>query len=212
MRRYCFVGNSHVAALKLGWDRLRKQFADVELDFFAGPQKSMDETSRVGARLVPTDRVREFFRHTSGGQEEIDLARYHHLVLVGMTFRFDFVIEAYMRMRTEAHRDQDAPLFVSEAAFEEAILGRVRAQSFFRTLQKVRDAGPTLWAVPLPRASERVLDPDYSDHPLAAGFKAALANGDEVSLSRPSSGCANVSPLWARSRFSRRRRCSGVAC
>ncbi len=62
MTKCCFIGNSHLAAIKLGWERVKLQYRDVSVDFFASHIGSIGDTCRVGSCLVPAnDTLRQNF-------------------------------------------------------------------------------------------------------------------------------------------------------
>ena len=87
--RICALGNSHLAAAKLGWDRLKEEFADVEVDFFGfspGTSTAIAEHVAVdGQRLVATSkRVQASFALTSGGRTEIAADDYSAFVTFGL--------------------------------------------------------------------------------------------------------------------------------
>ena len=134
------------------------------------------------------DLVRRAFAYGSGGKEYIDLQAYSAVVLVGMEFRFDHLIYAYMELRTDQHHNphklsEGELVLVSHAVFEEAILGRLRAQPFFQILERVRDAVPVVWGIPQPRASDKIFDPQYANDDRAASWRAAAEYGDDAALS-----------------------------
>ncbi len=162
MTRCCFIGNSHLAAIKLGWDRVKGRYGGVLVDFFASHIASIGDICRVDTRLVPAnDTVRQNFVWTSGGKAAIDLSEYSDVVLVGMGFSLEPLLLAYSQMRSERHQDHaETCTLVSDAVFEEAVLGNLLSSAFCRTSAKIRESGPRIWGIAQPRPSDQVLDAD----------------------------------------------------
>jgi hypothetical protein len=166
MRKCCFVGDSHLAAIKLGWDQMGQDHPDFDCDFFASQIGSIDDTYRAGALLVPANEtVRRNFIWTSGGKSVIDLSQYSDVVLVGMGFSVEPLLLAYSQSRTERHNNRSGIYsFVSEAAFDAIIANHLRSAPLFRTLERIRDGGPRVWGLAQPGPSEQVLDgPDNAE-------------------------------------------------
>lgn len=82
--RLCVIGNSHVSALKLAWNKLGAEYPDIEITFFASPGKSVRRVKAVGTRIVPTSKeTRNSFGLTSGGQNTINIKRYDAFLCYG---------------------------------------------------------------------------------------------------------------------------------
>ncbi len=72
MKRVCIIGDSHIGALQSGWRALGDEFPDIEVTSFGAPRPLFDELQVSGRRLVPaSERLREYFVRTSGGEAEI---------------------------------------------------------------------------------------------------------------------------------------------
>jgi hypothetical protein len=73
MRRICVIGDSHSAALKLGWESIRAGLAGVQIDFYAAPKPHMAAFAAEGGKLVATSgTLKKFLEQTSGGRFSID--------------------------------------------------------------------------------------------------------------------------------------------
>lgn len=80
--RICLIGNSHVACIMTA---CLQDDQGLAIDFFATPGNTAREVLNQGNVLVPTsEKVEAFFRRTSGGQGEIDLAGYDAIVMHGL--------------------------------------------------------------------------------------------------------------------------------
>lgn len=83
MRRIACIGNSHLAAFKLGWEQISKHYPGLTLNFFGAPATAMRLLKVEGQRLVPTsDATRKGLRDTSG--QEFIGNDYDAYILVGM--------------------------------------------------------------------------------------------------------------------------------
>lgn len=81
--KVCVFGNSHIAAMHLGWKLLAPSHPQTEVVFFGAPNGDMSGVEYSDATLIPTDEVvAENFRR-SGGSERIALADYDAIVIVG---------------------------------------------------------------------------------------------------------------------------------
>lgn len=73
MRRICVIGDSHSAALKLGWETIRAGLADLQIDFYAAPKPHMGAFAVEDGKLVATtSALRKFLEQTSAGRSSID--------------------------------------------------------------------------------------------------------------------------------------------
>lgn len=85
MRRVCFLGNSHLAAVKLGLDLARRQglLGEVVIETFGARWRSLTDTRIEDGWLVPaSEAVARSFAWTSGGQTRLRLDAYETIYLV----------------------------------------------------------------------------------------------------------------------------------
>ncbi|WP_027967616.1 hypothetical protein [Halomonas halocynthiae] len=84
----CVIGSSHVAALKAAWDNEAAAWP-VRMTFFAAPGGIASKVKSSEGIICSTDnRLKEFWKKTSGGEEKVNLRRYDALVIVGLQFSF----------------------------------------------------------------------------------------------------------------------------
>lgn len=98
--RLCVIGNSHIAALKLGWDRLIAEavpgWDTVEPVFFGAPSDGMRHVGLQGTALVPTrPKIAGHFRALSGGYDRIELSRFDAFLLVGLNVSSKRILRFY---------------------------------------------------------------------------------------------------------------------
>ncbi len=87
--RICAMGNSHLAAAKLGWDRIKDDYPDYRFDFFGFPPNSATEFDQHvlvedGRLVATTEKLRNGFAMTSGGHTAIVGADYSAFVTLGL--------------------------------------------------------------------------------------------------------------------------------
>lgn len=87
MMKLCVLGNSHVAALKLGWDKIRESYPQVSIRFFAAPGSRLQHLNVDGSRLIPANKMlREILSVTSDGEPMIETSDYDAFLGYGLSF------------------------------------------------------------------------------------------------------------------------------
>ena len=87
IERLAVIGNSHVACLKQGWDRVAEEFASIRITFFAARASGLLGLGYENGRLVPRNKaVGAALSATSGGKEEINLGEFDALLIYGAGF------------------------------------------------------------------------------------------------------------------------------
>lgn len=82
--RLAVLGDSHVAALKAGWDRMDSH-PGFELVFFASRSTGLADLAIGEGALVPaTATLRDHLRHTSGGLDHVDPTAYDAFLVYGL--------------------------------------------------------------------------------------------------------------------------------
>lgn len=180
MTRLAIVGNSHVGALKRAWDEMAPKPEDVDLTFFAVPDK-LRRHFRLTGDLVyaPRPRIRSeqpVIVETAekiNGASSIALAGLDAVVLYGgslLQSEFATVIGTY---DVDGYRAAGAPRRMSRAAFEAFCDSYAEA-----TLPSARWFGtriPRLAAFPRPLPAEGA---EASSNPLLAPWRAVAARPD----------------------------------
>lgn len=100
MIRLCIIGNSHMAAYKLGWDALvaagDPATRAVMPVFFGAPRDGIRQVKEAAGRIVPLRKdIAEGFERTSGGQREIVLADYDAVLLLGLGVSVKRILRLY---------------------------------------------------------------------------------------------------------------------
>ncbi len=152
LNRVCVIGDSHLAAVKLGWDAIRDDFPEVELHFFGAPADHMDNIVVAEGRLAAgSDMLRKFLVKTSGGLATIDNA-YSTYLICGLRFGIAKIQRLCTEYRAEGHiRDDRAP--ISDPCFFKCVAAGLRDTFAVRTFLKLReitDAPVTIMHMPMP--------------------------------------------------------------
>jgi hypothetical protein len=81
----CILGDSSVAAIKNGWDKIKKDHPQHQLIFFASPHNKLCGLGLKGSVLVPQNRMlTEDIKYTSGGHSCVGLNDYDAILILGM--------------------------------------------------------------------------------------------------------------------------------
>ncbi|MEJ5992463.1 hypothetical protein WG902_20855 [Ramlibacter sp. PS3R-8] len=90
--RICVLGNSHVASLKLGLEKLPGGRQKFTMEFFASRASAMEGLRLENKRLVPrNENLARAISHTSGGKREVVLDDYDAFLVYGLGFRLPVV-------------------------------------------------------------------------------------------------------------------------
>lgn len=180
--RLCVIGNSHVAAFKLGWDQLADQgdplAAAMTLTFFGAPRDGLKNMAAQDGRLVPTiDSVREHFVRMSNGHPDIDPTAYDGILLVGLGASMKRTLRLYRTHRWFGVQTGEGRVITSRA-FAQAFLAEgyagTRLAQVARMLAGLTDK--PVFATPEPYWS--ALMPDHVGRKGDFGWAKAAASGD----------------------------------
>jgi len=77
--KICVISNSHAASLKDGWMTIRNDFPQLEVTFFAAPNRAMSELKAdISARTLYAEntQLKHTLKFTSGGLDTIEIDKY----------------------------------------------------------------------------------------------------------------------------------------
>ena len=90
--RICVLGNSHVASLKLGLEKLPGARQRFTMEFFASRAGALEGLHLKDRRLVPrSENLARAIAHTSGGKRDVVLDDYDAFLVYGLGFRLPVV-------------------------------------------------------------------------------------------------------------------------
>lgn len=158
--KICVIGNSHVAALKLGWKRIRSDWTGVAMHFFAAPATEMNALSANSPSLEPTtENLRRYLMLTSGAGM-IDLSAFDMVALHGMAFSNRFVRSVYHRYRLIEHADRRGFL-ISRDTFVEAVKGLLCSSMCWRIRELIIASSGRMPAIICqPNPGQRIVEAD----------------------------------------------------
>lgn len=178
--RHCFLGNSHVGALRAGWSQVeaaasRTSTSGVSASFFAVAGASTVDFRWDANRLhAATPKAEEQLRAT-GGRAVIDLSQFDKLWIVGCGVFVGAVVSTYSSYRSDRHRDRgDAHVLVSHRAFRAVAAARLAASSGLRLASaaaaRVEQVGLIPQPMPLHSFADRTAWSDTANTPVGASL------------------------------------------
>lgn len=140
-KRYCFLGNSHIAAVKQGWDDTADRYPGIEATMFAAGGKNFADIKIENGVIEPqTDELRDRLKNRSDGQERIVLADYDRFVVIGLGFDSVLISRIYKAYHTILHRKErpgQVP-FVSVDVLAQMLLADLKDSLSYRLATAVR--------------------------------------------------------------------------
>lgn len=160
MKRFCIIGNSHLAAWKLGWDSLRSATTGVALTFFGASGTAIRRLAVQDCCLVPLQEdLRKSLQFTSGGKEKIDPKEFDSFCVIGSAFGIGQLARLYKTCRAESHKPGKRSQLLSDDCFSEAARGLLASTFGFRTALTLTEVtGGPIHLVPDPFPSSAVLN------------------------------------------------------
>ncbi|MEM9062814.1 MAG: hypothetical protein AAGD13_20320 [Pseudomonadota bacterium] len=188
--RICVLGNSHLAAMKSGWDLISDHTDGYELTFFGAPKAMMDGLVLEGSKLVPqNDKLKVKLRVFSGGSEMVDLNAYDAFVVVGLQFGPRRIAQLYRSHRPVGFewreplsdlapmaQREDHVTAVSERLFLDALVAGLTDTMAVRLIEDIQSVTERpIYLVSAPFFSELALETGDWDTVIGAGDVTRLA-------------------------------------
>jgi hypothetical protein len=192
--RICFVGNSHVASAKSGWDVVATAYPDVNPSFFGAISGVFaDIAIEKGTLVAKSEVAKQYFRRTSGGRDTAVFEDYDLVVLFGMQFSLWSVLDLYDRFRWGDQNNREGNYEpVSTGYLHEIVKARLARSNAIRYRNEIKrgsdSPSPKIWIYPEPMPSQLILttipaqQTEYSAL-LFATLRLAAKWQDELSLS-----------------------------
>jgi hypothetical protein len=155
------IGNSHLAAFKLGWELQKAKCPDFSMTFFGSPTTSLRFLKVANGGLWPTDAlVTSNLKWTSEGLDHIpgDLDAY---ICVGMGFSFVHLIALMQshRIYRDYEKNDEGQQLISEAFLRSAMESTLKNSVAIRLMRLVREVtSAPIYYSPNPYGSVSVLD------------------------------------------------------
>ena len=137
MKNICFIGDSHTAAMRLGWQLVGRDFADVDVTFFAAHRTRYADLAVCGDRLTPqSDELARLMKRMA--KEPAITADYDRYILCGMDYSILYAMRQLTSFRSEDQApDNRAP--ISSACYLLAMTGCLRDTVNMQVARKVRE-------------------------------------------------------------------------
>lgn len=185
--RLCVIGNSHIAALKLGWDTVRAENGPerdvVAPTFFGAPRDGIRHVRLEGESLVARRKdITDYFKLISGGQDRIRLGDFDAFLLVGLNVSSKRILRFYKTHAWVGLGGTGGKVMVHPAFAREFLAERYGDTRMVDLAATIRTAtGRPVVAVAEPHwASWARSSPDVPDY----GWRSAIASGDSPAIAQ----------------------------
>lgn len=164
--KLCFMGNSHLAAFRLGWDKIGTEYPGAEIEFF-GAQGSDLRHFRVDGRKLVTEQptLLRQIAFTSGGQSSVPLERFDGFLLVGAGSGVCSLMRLLAKHRTfDTTGEIATEHLVSDAVLDISVRHRIKHSLFRRLIQQIRRVSSrpiVVAATPYPRKAIKIGEPGH---------------------------------------------------
>lgn len=159
MHKICVIGDSHVAALRLGWPKIKSEFPDIAFTWFAASHLLYDGLEIANEKLLATTKdLIERFEYTSQGLRAID-ADYDLYLICGLKLAPQ---QAFVARKEywSGHGAIPASAFDKEIPLTIAAeLHRSTSARTLAMLRKITEAPIALIAIPRPHGLDESADP-----------------------------------------------------
>jgi hypothetical protein len=160
--RICFVGNSHLATAKFGWDAVAPDYRDVEVSFFGAIATVFADVAVEDGKLVPkSDAAKQSFIRTSGGRDSAIFTDYDLVILLALGFGLWNLLDLYDKYRWDDQNNTEGEYeLVSTGYLHEIAKARLTRSTAIRFRNDIRKSGacvPKVWIYPEPMPSQSVL-------------------------------------------------------
>lgn len=176
MKKLCFIGNSHLAALKLAWDDIQENHPDLDITFFGAYGNSLANIAVEDGALVPTNEKMQLeFNVTSYDKGRITISEYDYFFLFSLNFSVNLIIPPYDEFRTDSQQDDPAKHLISDRFYKDISKDFLTQSAGYVVRQKLIEAGAAqIFISPQPMPSEAILQNKNG----ASTFRDAHDNGD----------------------------------
>lgn len=158
MKTLCVIGNSHIGAIKSGWDQIKVDEKNVSMHFFGSKSQSLSRTFVEGGILKTDDEQIQRSLERTGGSPEIDLRSYDGFVIVGGGLHLKKLARLLKFGALHPHKQSDQRL-VSRGHLIEAFKTYIRTLGVWKLLRLLSDArgDAPIYVIPEPFFSKSVM-------------------------------------------------------
>lgn len=180
--RHAVLGNSHIAALKFGWNMVHADEPDADFTFFSTPAKQMKTLEVGNGRISSEDEVaQEWFMRSSGHANHVALDEYDRFWIFGGGLNTHRLVQLYGRFRAESHNDAGTnQIALSDTAFAATVMAAFRKTDAVRFAQLIRSqTDAPIVVLPDPYVAHHVTEGDDGK-----GWEQLIAAGDAELLAK----------------------------
>ena len=180
MKTLCVIGNSHIAAIRLGWLAISHEYPDTEVIFFGAPGNKAENMEIVGGRLAAkNEEAVKWFKKFSG-RSSIS-GQYDAYAICDLGIKIKLALDFCSIYRSEGQAVDDR-IPISESCLHAALLGSLRNTFAVATITKLRqitDAPIALIPAPMrsiehPDPTRKKFEQNGEDILIAGAFGTAL--------------------------------------
>jgi len=132
------MGNSHIAALKGGWEKGEAR-TDLLPDFYGALSNGMESLSLIDGKLLPQDvKAAEFYCQISGKETGVVPDHYDAFLLCGMGMFPITAFSNYNSFSTPSTRNTKAPHYVSDACLDDLVWDQIDRSMMMHCARLVR--------------------------------------------------------------------------
>ncbi|WP_299134703.1 hypothetical protein [uncultured Amaricoccus sp.] len=145
VNRLCFIGNSHLACVKLAIDADRSALLARSVDYFAGSGYLMDKFHLVDGHFLTTDDAYLLTQmtSTSAGRDRIDMREYDAFVMVGLGIEYRDLFQLFRMHCLASDRKLSAGReVISDSFFTEFLARAYRNRAGYGLTRLIRTASP----------------------------------------------------------------------
>ncbi len=137
-RKICVLGNSHIAALKGGWETAAPA-KPLSPDFFGALSKGMESLALIDGKLLPSDpEAAAFYCDISGKGTGAIPEDYEAFVLCGMGMFPNPVFNNYASYATPSTHNTSAEYYVSDACLDDLLWDHIDRSMMMHCARLVR--------------------------------------------------------------------------
>lgn len=155
--RICLIGNSQIACVKLGWERM----ALPDATFIAAPSKLPKYLQVEGDKLVAPEDLKPTFESFCG-ISEVSIPDHDAFILVGLNYSLSRCLDLFLSSRPYDPGYGATPqgyVPISLACYRAAAAAAMRRSSAFRIATRLRKAtAAPIFIVPEPAVGETIKD------------------------------------------------------
>jgi hypothetical protein len=125
MKKICIIGDSHVSCMKNAWDKIKNDYSDITVVFFANPSEGLSNLKAYDGKLIATtDDLENVLSFTSGSKMPIDPSEYNIILIYGL--------------QLSEYINDNNTIFYSRAVSTHAVMDHIHQSLSWAVLKQVR--------------------------------------------------------------------------